>query len=96
MENNKAEIIAQITVLLSQLIESEDNQRDEPTAVPITAPVEMLTVKECSEAVSGLSEHTVRQLVAQDKIPFIRTGQGKRGKILISKSALYEYLGISA
>lgn len=96
MENNKAEIIAQIATLLSQLIESEDNQHDKPAAVPITAPVEMLTVKECSEAVSGLSEHTVRQLVAQDKIPFIRTGQGKRGKILISKSALYEYLGISA
>lgn len=54
-------------------------------------PVEMLTIKECSEAVKGLSEHTVRQLVAQEKIPYIRTGQGKRGKILISRAALLEY-----
>ena len=59
-------------------------------------PVEMLTIKECSETVKGLSEHTVRQLVAQDKIPYIRTGQGKRGKILISRSALLEYLGGAA
>ncbi len=55
-------------------------------------PVEMLTIKECAEAVNGLSEHTVRQLVAQNKIPHFRTGQGKRGKILINKSALFEYL----
>ena len=53
----------------------------------------MLTVKECTEAVKGLSEHTVRQLIAQEKIPFIRTGQGKRVKILISKAGLLEYLG---
>ena len=52
----------------------------------------MLTIKECTQAVSGLSEHTVRQLVAQKKIPYIRTGQGKRGKILISKTALLDYL----
>ena len=52
----------------------------------------MLTIKECAEAVSGLSEHTIRQLVAQEKIPYIRTGQGKRGKILINKAALLEYL----
>ena len=55
--------------------------------------MEMLTIKECSEAVKGLSEHTVCQLVAQEKIPYIRTGHGKRGKILISRSALLEYLG---
>ncbi|MDE6133760.1 MAG: helix-turn-helix domain-containing protein [Oscillospiraceae bacterium] len=56
----------------------------------------MLTIKECSEAVKGLSEHTVRQLVAQEKIPYIRTGQSKRGKILISRTALLEYLGGAA
>lgn len=54
--------------------------------------VEMLTVKECVQAVQGLSEHTIRQLVAQKKIPFIRTGQGKRGKILINKQGLLDYL----
>lgn len=54
--------------------------------------IEMLTIKECAQAVHGLSEHTVRQLVAQNKIPYIRTGQGKRGKILINKQALLNYL----
>ena len=37
-----------------------------------------------------------RQLVAQEKIPYIRTGQGKRGEILISRAALLEYLGGAA
>ena len=87
---NKTEIMAHIVALLSQLID----ENTAPTAESkSSAPVEMLTIKECTKAVSGLSEHTVRQLVAQKKIPYIRTGQGKRGKILISKAALLEYLG---
>ena len=96
MANNKTEIIAQIATLLTQLLESENTQQNEPAAVTEPAPVEMLTIKQCTEAVSGLSENTVRQLVAQKKIPYIRTGQGKRGKILISKAALLEYLKKSA
>ena len=87
---NKTEIMAQIVALLTQLI--DENTAPTPE-MKTSAPVEMLTIKECTLAVSGLSEHTVRQLVAQKKIPYIRTGQGKRGKILISKAALLEYLG---
>lgn len=92
MEKNKTEIIAQIVTLLSQLVENEDNKQNESAALSAAAPVEMLTIKECAEAVTGLSEHTIRQLVAQEKIPYIRTGKGKRGKILISKAALLDYL----
>lgn len=54
--------------------------------------VEMLTIKECTEVAHGLTEHTIRQLIAQNKIPYIRTGQGKRGKMLINKRALLDYL----
>ena len=96
MEKNKTEIIAQIVTLLSQLVESDSVNQNETVSVSNTAPVEMLTIKECAEAVTGLSEHTIRQLVAQEKIPYIRTGKGKRGKILISKAALLEYLGITS
>ena len=87
---NRHEIIAKISALLRQL---ED---EEPTKKEIEnnseKPLEMLTIKECTEAVKGISEHTIRQLVAQNKIPYIRTGQGKRGKILINKSALLGFL----
>ena len=84
---NRHEIISQISALLRQL------EYEEPTEKELLQKsVEMLTIKECAEAVEGLSEHTIRQLVAQNKIPFIRTGQGKRGKILISKSALLDFL----
>ena len=91
---NKQELIAQIVALLNDVIEAEEREAE---PVPsISAPIEMLTIKECVKAVSGLSEHTVRQLIAQDKIPYIRTGQGKHGKILVNKSALLKYLNSAA
>ncbi len=55
--------------------------------------VELLTIKECIKIIDGLSECTLRQLVAQGKIPHIRSGIGKRGKILIPKAALLKYFG---
>ena len=67
----KQELIAQIVAMLNAVIEVENEQQI--TEQKSSVPVEMLTVKECTEAVKGLSEHTVRQLVAQEKIPFIRT-----------------------
>ena len=90
----KQELIAQIVTLLNEVIEVEEKEAEAVSRPSV--PMEMLTIKECTQAVSGLSEHTVRQLIAQDKIPYIRTGQGKRGKILISKAALLEYLGGAA
>ena len=56
----------------------------------------MLTLKECAETVKGLSEHTVRQLVLQGKLPYIRTGAGKNGKILVNKAALLSFVGGAA
>lgn len=92
--NRKKEIVSQINVLLSKLIEEDEPV---PKTISVTdKPIEMLTIKECTKTVKGLSEHTVRQLVTQKKIPYIRTGQGKRGKILINKSALLNYLNKAA
>ena len=81
----KNEIVDNIMALLIELTETED--------VPVTKekPVQMLTIKECTDVIQGLSEHTVRQLVAQNKVKFVRTGQGKRGKILVNKSDLVAY-----
>ena len=86
-QTRKNEIVDNIMALLIQLTEDENTT----VAEPKTKPVEMLTIKECTQAVKGLSEHTVRQLVAQGKVKYIRTGQGKRGKILVNKSDLLEY-----
>jgi len=91
----KQQIISQIVLLLEQLIET---QPPEPAPNPQsseTQPLEMLTVKECAALVNGLSEHTVRQLVAQDKVAYVRAGSGVRGKILVSKDSLLKYLGVA-
>ena len=91
----KKELITQIVQLLEQLIEAET-----PASIPQqnqsdTQPLEMLTVKECAALVNGLSEHTVRQLVAQGKVEYIRAGSGVRGTILVSKASLLKYLGVA-
>ena len=112
----KNEIISQIFMLLSKLVESDATNGESeitglpvssPTAAPVALPaeqrsavpdepMEMLTIKECTEAVRGISEHTVRKLVAQGRVRYIRTGEGERGKILISKKSLLEYFGGAA
>lgn len=81
-QERKNAIVDDIMALLIQLTDGE------AVAETKTKPVEMLTIKECTEAVKGLSEYTVRQLVAQGKVKYIRTGQGKRGKILVNKEDL--------
>ena len=81
-QERKNAIVDYIMALLIQLTD------EEAVAETKTKPVEMLTIKECTEVVRGLSEHTVRQLVAQGKVKYIRTGQGKRGKILVNKEDL--------
>lgn len=85
-QTRKNEIVDSIMNLLIQLTADED-----AVGTQKPKPVEMLTIKECTEAVQGLSEHTVRQLVAQNKVKYVRTGQGKRGKILVNKEDLLRY-----
>ena len=91
---NKQELIKQVVDLLDAMIEVEEQTPN--ISSKNNKPMEMLTIKECTQEVAGLSEHTVRQLVLQNKVPHIRTGQGKRGKILVPKSALLEYLNSAA
>ncbi len=89
----KKELITQIAQLLEQIIEAETS---EPASCPTPLAGEslkMLTIKECAALVPGLTEHTVRMLVKQDKVKYIRCGEGARGKILVSKESLLKYLG---
>ena len=91
----KKELIRQLTELLEKIIEVEQTEQAPAPEQSVEKPLEMLTVKECAALVDGLSENTVRQLVAQDKIAHVRAGAGRNGKILISKVSLLKYLGIT-
>ena len=88
----KQELIKMVIDLLENYIEIDGAEAQTPDD---NAPIELLTIQECTQAVNGLSEYTIRQLVAQGKIKYIRTGEGKRGKILIPKQALLDYLKIA-
>ena len=87
----KNELITAVTALLEKMI-PVDNEHTTITASKPELP-EMLTIKECAELVSGLIEHTVRILIKQDKVKYIRCCQGARGKILVSKDSLLKYIG---
>lgn len=89
MSKDNIEIVRKIIDLLNQLLASEETDQEE-IKTDMSETVEMLTVKECTEAVKGLSEYTVRQLTKSGKLPFIRTGKGKHGKILINKADLLD------
>ena len=86
--NRKNELIAQLVNILSELIEANDPEQVSRSSL---MPWRMLTVKECTEAVKGLSEHTVRKLIKQGKLPYLRTGDGVNGKMLINKADLLAY-----
>ena len=90
----KKELITQIAQLLEQLIEAEATEPAPQQDQIENQPLEMLTIKECAALVNVLSEHTVRQLVAKDKVAYVRAGSGVRGKILASKASLLKYLGV--
>ena len=68
------------------MIKIEESQHT--SSPPSNYQMEMFTVKECAQQISGLSEHTVCQSVLQNKLPHFRTVQSKRGKILALNSAL--------
>ena len=84
--NQKQAIANQILELLTELVEDR-----EPEMPRSSQRVEMLTIKEASGVIQGLSEYTVRMLVKQNKLSGVRTGLGKHGKILINKQELLEY-----
>ena len=90
--NEKNELILQIAELLRQMIPVDEIIPAKVENKPLMP--ELLTIKECAALVPGLSEHTVRMLVKQGKIKYIRCGEGTRGKILVSKDSLLKYLSI--
>ena len=80
---------------LKNLITLVSNQPCEPNSKTVSHDIEhieMLTIQECAEEFKGLTQNTIRQLVRQGKIKYIRTGGGRNGKILVNKTSLAEYL----
>lgn len=87
----KKEIVDNILELLIQLTEDGDTSAPQTAKAPSVDNLEMLTIKESAALISGLSEHTVRQLVKQGKVKSVRTGEGRNGKILVNKADLIAY-----
>ena len=90
----KEQLLDQVLELMTAVAydrEPNEGAVPETTKAPAPEKVKMLTVKECTELIDGLSEHTVRQLVKQGKVKSVRTGEGRNGKILVNKADLIAY-----
>ena len=89
-------IVSEMQALINELrnMSYNDISSTENCAAPNEkAPAEMLTIKECVKVVHGVSENSIRQIVAQGKVKSVRAGQGKNGKILVNKADLLAYFG---
>ena len=75
--------------IIQQLIESIRAEKTERESKPEV--IEMLS--QCCQGIQGVSQSTIRILAKTGKLPFIRTGRGEHGKILIRKSDLLTYFG---
>lgn len=64
-------------------------QMDEIKMTIANRPV-MLTIREASEYVIGLSEYQIRSMCKSGKLPYIMAGK----KYLINRDVLLKYLGI--
>lgn len=95
-EAEKRYIIKEIMELLFKLIDSdsstqESDKKHQDKKSKQNKPVEMLTIKECLQTVQGVSERSIRMIVAQGKVRSVRTGEGRNGKILVNKDELLAY-----
>lgn len=77
--------------IIKQLIESIRAEEAERESKPDV--IEMLSIPQCCQVVQGVSQSTIRILAKTGKLPFIRTGRGEHGKILIRKSDLLAHFG---
>ena len=60
----KDNIIAEVVSLLEKTIIVDEENPKPQISDNKNPPIELLTIKECVKEVSGLSEHTIRQLIA--------------------------------
>ena len=91
-QREKEMLLSQLTILINGL-GTDDESVTTSVVKHANEKVELLTIKEGARLIDGLTECTLRCLIKQGKIPSIRSGTGKRGKILVSKTALLEYFG---
>ncbi len=89
----KQAVLSCIMEVLNELIKTDEETEERTSTKAVNdRPVEMLTIKECVNSINGLSEHYIRKLISQSKIPYVRVGDNNKGKILVNKSALLDYL----
>lgn len=49
--------------------------------------VELLTIKECMQLSKNLTYYTISKWIKQNRVVYIRAGEGIRGKFLINKAS---------
>lgn len=84
-------LVSLIEQAINSAIAEMKNEQESSTCYTQKIEIELITINECTKLIPGISYYTVRQLAEQNKIKSFRTGQGKRGKILIYKDSFFKY-----
>lgn len=88
--NDKIEILNALIGVLTGLKALYETP---PAPKPSEAVAEMLTIAECCNTFKGLTKYTIRKLVLDGKVSYVRAGDGKNGKVLVNMDSLVKYLG---
>ena len=91
-ESNVERIVANMICDLVARYVTEPKSPSESTPEKKEA---MLTIKECAACIDGVSEYTIRQLIKQQKVKSVRSGESENGKFLVNLESLREYLGFT-
>lgn len=76
-----------ISILTNIAEESNSSASDKDSKTQL----EFITINQALKLIHGISYGSLRNLLLNGKIPYIRAGKGEHGKYLISKEGLLQY-----
>lgn len=85
MFNDITKVISILTSIVEESNSSASDKEDSKTQL------EFITINQALKLVNGISYGSLRNLLLNGKIPYIRAGKGEHGKYLISKEGLLQY-----
>ena len=83
--NDITKVISILTNIVEESNSSASDKEDSKTRL------EFITINQALKLIHGISYGSLRNLLLNGKIPYIRAGKGEHGKYLISKEGLLQY-----
>lgn len=80
--------ITKVISILTNIVEESNSSASDKDS---KTQLEFITINQALKLIHGISYGSLRNLLLNGKIPYIRAGKGEHGKYLISKEGLLQY-----